>query len=180
MGTRAPGAALAALLCFFAACATPEDDVSEPGYSGRRSATCTSWQSAQCDFIADRCGEASRAECDAAFEPLFCKSDQTMQSCIEALGSATCGVTPPECVNVADTSVAVEYCGDFVAAFCDNTARCDPTVDRTSCETQAAAELNCAAAVGVTPTGDACLAAMPTHPCESQELPAACRGVIVL
>jgi hypothetical protein len=148
--------------------------------STTRSSACLTFQDAECDFQADKCQQLTRAECDASFQSLFCKSDETASACTKALASATCGTSPPECQGIGDTAPALSLCNQFVDVSCTRISGCG-AVDKATCLSQEQAVLSCATAVGVAPSFDSCLAEVNSAACNAQkgiDLPASCKGVI--
>jgi len=150
-------------------------------YSSKRSPVCKTWQDAMCDFIADKCQAQSRAGCDELYQSLFCEDDTTMQTCISALGSATCGSpleVPTQCKQINDPQPVGEFCQDFAREVCKFGVRCGEVTDQASCEAAAAVELapTCNAGVGLAASADQCLADLPTAACSGS--PSSCKGVI--
>lgn len=158
---------------------------SGPGYaSTERSPTCLEWQDALCDWSADKCGQSARAACDDTAQSLYCKSDATMQSCIDALAFAPCSSKAPvACQGVADAAPAKIACQNFIDRYCDHLVGCDVS-DRATCLSASASGLDCDKAVGASPSLDACLSSLSSLKCppagESPVLPSTCKGVIKL
>lgn len=145
-----------------------------------RSPTCLQWQDAMCDYLADRCGQTTRADCDNLLKSMFCKDDATMKACTNAVAAAACGPTPEPCKNVADTAPAIAWCKNFVDAYCTRFDECKMGT-KDSCLATSGTAIDCSLAVGIGASADTCMATLPSTPCEQMnQTPAACQGVIKL
>ena len=171
---------LASLLVLASACASSGDDSPSLKSSKTRSPTCLAWQKATCDFNVDRCGLFERGACDDTFGSLYCRADGVVQPCFDALATAPCGATPDACYGVADTQPAIEVCRDFEAKYCDRAIQCKVASDPKACVASVDAKLACAGAIGISPSLDDCLAAIPQIECSTfgSVLPTPCKGLI--
>ena len=175
----------AVVLCVFVGCSPASSDDGESAAGPRpanatRSSTCITWQDATCDYLADRCQSVARDYCDGYTHSLYCKSDETMQTCIEALASGTCPDTPDACQGVSDPAPAKWFCLTFIDTLCERAEACN-LESKDQCVQSANASLDCDGAIGVEPTGETCLAQLGSLSCaalDAYQLPAACQGVI--
>ena len=122
-----------------------------------------------CDYLADRCQQMTRAECDDTFQSMFCKDDATMKACTAALASAACDPLPAACKSVADPQPAIDWCESFVDVYCTRFEACKMGT-KASCISASASALDCSLAVGIGPTADDCMAALPKTPCDQMAL----------
>jgi hypothetical protein len=158
-----------------AACGGDDDD----GPRGRGSAACQDFQDAICDFGADRCGASSRAECDASFQGIECKSDSAASGCANALNATACGQRPAGCdlAQVIDPAPAVAKCEALFDAACDHLMACGQVADRATCVATTSAGLSCAQAVSASLDYERCIDEIESASC-SVALPQICRAAI--
>lgn len=153
----------------------------EPKDLSVRSSTCLTYQDSICDFLVDRCNlVTSRTDCDNDYRARFCQDDAVVESCLDALPSATCDGVPAPCQSVNNTQPAIDDCNSIVALFCQQEETCT-IMSQSECIAQSAVTLDCSKAVGITSGASACQAAIKAAPCETANvLPAACTNVVHL
>jgi hypothetical protein len=167
------------------------DDASEAGVDGDnppenvvRSETCLAMQDAYCDFVSDQCSTQPRDECESATRTIFCHADEKVQSCLDALGSATCPDFPDECRGIMDPAPAQWYCNEVVDALCTRQAACK-IATRSECMANLADEVDCSTVVGASPEIDDCLTLADNLPCGAisgdggKTVPSGCMGIFV-
>jgi hypothetical protein len=134
-----------------------------------------------CDYIADRCQQSSRAECDDSVRSLFCKSDDVIQGCLNALQTATCTALPAACNNVTNNEPAIALCKQLSDAICTFRDKCGLSPTKNQCLESLAQELPCYTAVGASPSINVCLSELNSMSCPkngSFTPPDSCKGVL--
>ena len=145
-----------------------------------RSSTCIAWQKAECDFIADRCKQMSRADCDDQFSAIFCTSDDgKLSACMQVLPTATCGTTPMACGGTLDAAPAIAACNAYLERVCAHDVKC-MAATKDECLTAAKQQIDCSRAVGAKPALDACFTKLDALACGTTALPDECKGAILV
>jgi len=167
------------LLAFSTACAHGDQEDTASASGASRSQACLSFQKAYCAWDADKCHTHDRATCDDTATALYCTTDDKANACIGELPAASCSGLPSACTGVVDAKPAIAACNALLDAYCTATDRCGQS-KKDACMTSAAAQLDCAAAIGAGPTIDNCYSDLKTVDCPSLALalPASCTHVI--
>ncbi len=149
---------------------------------GRGTPACQDWQDAACDFIADECNFYSRAECDAQFQGVVCKSDQQASDCSNTLNKAQCGTSIEGCqlVDVADSAPAIKMCDDLTETVCSWQARCGDSRSLAECKEAYAAKIDCNMAVSVNLQYETCIRQVKAQDCARTTLPPSCDNAVTL
>ncbi|MCC6646300.1 MAG: hypothetical protein IT374_12100 [Polyangiaceae bacterium] len=160
-------------------------DSSSSGSAGptptTRTPTCLATLDALCDRSADRCHSSARAECDDSAQSLFCRSDAIVQPCLDALPLAGCADSPAACLGIADPAPAQALCKQFIDDWCSFGERCN-LESKAACVASASSSLNCANAIGISPSFPECQAEISALACPAAgvkpALPAKCLGIV--
>jgi len=147
---------------------------------GRGSETCHQWQDSVCDW-ADRCGALERHECDAQFQAVTCKSDESASKCAEAFDRASCSVVADRCGldEVADPAPATRACDTLMNRFCERVVTCGARANVSDCVTNVMTNVDCSLSVAYTLEYEDCLARVNQMQCDVLVLPEVCDNVII-
>jgi hypothetical protein len=148
--------------------------------SGRGTAACNEWQSAYCGLLVKCQSPEASALCEQV-KAFSCKSDADAKQCADLINATGCAQPPAVCdiAGIADPAPAKKMCEDFNTAFCKRMDECDPGTFMT-CQTSVNTNLDCNKVLGVTLAYEACMIEIPKIACTAMELPAVCKGVLLL
>jgi hypothetical protein len=156
-----------------------------PGaYASKRTAPCRVAQDAICDHVADRCGTATREECEATARSTFCESDAAADACSAALqaSSATCPDLPTECQTLIDRAPVQQFCNDLFGHCASYSMRCGGAAPD-DCWPELHANtfyMPCySTGIGISDCADRCLADIAAAACGSP-FPASCEKVVIV
>lgn len=164
-------------------CGSNADDASEfeecaGGGCEIASVGCQAWRDSTCSYI-ERCGD-QEGDCRAAYRDVLCRSEHEAELCAQETALAACGALPQRCrpSAIAETTVAVASCRAFQNEVCRSAAACGlgPTVE----QCMARPILACESAVGIRGTLPQCLDELKTLSCAAWAPPSSCQGAILV
>ena len=145
---------------------------------GRGSAACRQWQDSVCDW-ATRCQALERADCDAQFQGVTCKSDEIAMQCASAFDKSGCNGLPPRCglSAIADPAPAESACEELTGHFCRRSVECGISATEQDC--LAREEVDCTRSVAVRLEYETCIDEIEAIECQIVRLPQVCEAVII-
>ena len=156
-----------------------DDQPSAAGSTQQRSEACVKFQKSFCTWDVTMCSADTMASCQDTASSLFCASDDKANACTAAIPTASCAALPTACTGVIDPGPAIADCNTLLDDYCSASERCGQG-KKADCLTTNAASMDCAQAIGASPTIGTCYTDLSSVSCDTfaQSLPTSCTGVI--